>query len=155
MWPDTPVLYSVDYGYAEAFQQFGRDPREYLIAIKRFTTSESGQVTGVWTIQTSKSKDEDGQVIFEEIEGSDRYFPVDQVWIAIGFSGVEEDVLQRLAVTSERGKIKTTRYATNRAGVFAAGDARRGQSLIVWAIREGREVAEAVGLYLKTMRRTG
>ncbi len=81
MWPDTPSLYSIDYGYAEAFQQFGRDPREYLIAIKRFTTSESGQVTGVWTIQTTKTKNESGAVIFEEIEGSDRYFPVDQVWI--------------------------------------------------------------------------
>lgn len=155
MWPDTPSLYSIDYGYAEAFQQFGRDPREYLIAIKRFTTSESGQVTGVWTIQTTKTKNESGAVIFEEIEGSDRYFPVDQVWIAIGFSGVEENVLEHLAVASERGKIKTTRYATNRPGVFAAGDARRGQSLIVWAIREGREVAEAVGHYLKAMQQTG
>jgi glutamate synthase (NADPH/NADH) small chain len=126
-----------------------------LIAIKRFTTSESGQVTGVWTIQTTKTKNESGAVIFEEIEGSDRYFPVDQVWIANGFSGVEDRILEHLAVASERGKIKRIRYATNRSGVFAAGDARRGQSLNVWAIREGREVAEAVAQYLRTMQQTG
>ncbi|VWX37500.1 glutamate synthase subunit beta [Exiguobacterium oxidotolerans] len=155
MWPDTPNLFTLDYGYAEAFDQFGRDPREYLIAITRYTTSDSGCLTGVWTIHNEKVKQADGTVEFQAIEGTEKYYPVDLMLIAIGFSGVEQTVLNQLIVESERGKIKTKGYATNRKGVFAAGDARRGQSLIVWAIREGREVAEAVEQHLSLMTRTG
>ncbi|OAN15224.1 glutamate synthase subunit beta [Exiguobacterium undae] len=155
MWPDTPNLYTLDYGYEEALAQFGRDPREYLIAIERYTTSETGQLTGVWTVHNEKIRHPDGRIEFQAIPGTEKYFPVDTMLIAIGFSGVEQDVLRHLAVETHNGKIKTTSYATNQEGVFAAGDARRGQSLIVWAIREGREVAEAVEHHLRALQQTG
>ncbi|AFS70688.1 glutamate synthase subunit beta [Exiguobacterium antarcticum] len=155
MWPDTPNLYTLDYGYEEALVQFGRDPREYLIAIDRYTTGDAGQLTGVWTIHNEKIRHPDGRIEFRAISGTEKYFPVDTMLIAIGFSGVEQDVLGHLAVDSENGKIKAAAYATNRPGVFAAGDARRGQSLIVWAIREGREVAEVVEHHLLTLKKTG
>ncbi|HCN57915.1 MAG TPA: glutamate synthase [Exiguobacterium sp.] len=151
MWPDTPNLFTLDYGYEEAHVQFGRDPREYLIAIERYTTDEAGRLTGVWTVYNDKIRHADGRVEFQKLPGTEKYYPVDTMLIAIGFSGVEQDVLRHLPVATQNGKIKTLAYATNRPGVFAAGDARRGQSLIVWAIREGREVAEKVEQHLLTV----
>ncbi|WP_114570913.1 glutamate synthase subunit beta [Exiguobacterium flavidum] len=144
MWPDTPNVFTLDYGYEEAMHQFGKDPREYLIQVERYATSDDGRLNGVWTVRNEKVRNSDGSVTFSRVDGTEQFFPADLIYVAIGFSGVEQEQVSIHQVEGKAGKIATTSYETSIPGVFAAGDARRGQSLVVWAIREGREVAKAV-----------
>lgn len=150
-WPEYPNTYTLDYAYAEAKAQYGKDPREYLIMTTKFVKDENGKLKELHTVRMEKTYNEDGSYNMEEIPGSEEVWPVDLVFIAIGFNGSETGIMSQFGVNktdwdtvdAEYGK-----YTTNVDGVYAAGDMRRGQSLIVWAINEGREAAREVDKYL-------
>lgn len=150
LWPAYPDVYTLDYAYEEATMQFGKDPREYSIQTNKIVADENGHVKELHTIQMEKIKQENGSYIFKEIPGTEKVWPAQCVLIAIGFEGTEQPLLTQFGVHTVNQKIdaKYGSYRTNVEGVFAAGDARRGQSLIVWAINEGREAAREVELYL-------
>lgn len=150
LWPSYPNVFTMDYAYKEAEAKFGEDPRQYSIQTKKIVADENGNLKELHTIQMEKLKDENGRFYFKEIPGTEKVWPAQFVFIAIGFEGTEMPLLNQFGVESVNQKIKATKgdYKTNVEGVFAAGDARRGQSLIVWAINEGREVASEVHKYL-------
>lgn len=111
---------------------------------------EQGNLKELHTVQMEKVKGENGQYIFTEIPGTEKVWPAQLVFIAIGFEGPEHPVLSAFGVETKNLRVDAAygNYKTNVEGVFAAGDARRGQSLIVWAIHEGREVAKQVDSHL-------
>ncbi|WP_028390827.1 glutamate synthase small subunit [Bacillus cihuensis] len=150
MWPAYPNVFTLEYAYEEAEAKFGVDPREYSIQTKKIVADEKGNVKELHTIQMKKSKDNNGNYFYKEIPGSEKIWPAQLVFIAIGFEGTEEPLLTQFGVEITNQKINAAYgdYKTNIDGIFAAGDARRGQSLIVWAINEGREVAREVDCYL-------
>ncbi|MFE4143435.1 glutamate synthase small subunit [Peribacillus sp. YIM B13472] len=150
MWPAYPNIFSLDYAYEEAEAKFGADPRQYSIQTKKIVADENGNVKELHTISMEKVKGEDGMYIFREVPGTEKVWPAQFVFIAIGFEGTEMPLLTQFGVETVNQKIDAVygEYKTNVEGVFAAGDARRGQSLIVWAINEGREVAREVDRYL-------
>lgn len=149
-WPEYPNLFTVEYAHKEATAEFGKDPRNYSIQTKRFISDENGDLKEVHTIGMEKVQDENGMFVFHEIPGTEKVWPAQLVFIAIGFEGPEPELLQQVGVNTSNRNIeaKYGDFATNVENVFAAGDARRGQSLIVWAINEGREVARKVDHYL-------
>lgn len=150
-WPQYPQVFSLDYAYAEAATQAGKDPREYCILTKKFVGDEVGHVKELHTVQMEKVIGKDGRVVFHEIPGTEKVWPAQLVFIAAGFSGPEQEVIQSFDLhQDERGRVEASfgTYTTNVDGVFAAGDVRRGQSLIVWAINEGRGVARECDRYL-------
>ncbi|KKB36660.1 glutamate synthase subunit beta [Bacillus thermotolerans] len=150
-WPEYPHTFTLDYAYSEAAARFGRDPREYSILTKKFVKDDAGNVKELHTVQVEKVKNENGQLVTREIPGTEKIWPAQLVLVAIGFSGPEEEVIQAFDVEQDgRSCIHTpeNRYTTTIDGVFAAGDVRRGQSLIVWAIQEGRGAAQECNHYL-------
>lgn len=150
-WPQWPKTYKMDYGQEEAAELFGTDPRRYLVTAKRFLGNEEGRVKAVEIVSVRWEKNEKGQFIPKEIPGSEEILPADLVLLAMGFLGPEDRLLQALGIERDaRSNVKAEygKYATNIPGVFAAGDMRRGQSLVVWAIQEGREAARAADEYL-------
>lgn len=150
-WPQWPVIHRVEYGQKEAAAVFGKDPRAYAVMTKKFVGDENGHVKEIHTINVETTTDENGQRIRKEIPGTEKVWPAQLVLLAIGFSGPEQDFLQNMNVeTDEYSNVKAEygKYQTNIEGVFAAGDMRRGQSLIVWAINEGREAARECDRYL-------
>jgi glutamate synthase (NADPH) small chain len=149
-WPQWPRIFRVDYGQEEAAALFGRDPRDFGVLTKRFAGDASGRVQELHTVQVEWIR-ENGRPVPREAPGTERVFPVDLVLLAMGFLGPEGDLLDRLGVEKDErsnARAELGRYTTSAPGVFAAGDARRGQSLIVWAIREGREAARECDRYL-------
>ncbi|MFV8827737.1 glutamate synthase small subunit [Alkalihalobacterium sp. APHAB7] len=150
MWPAYPNVFTLEYAYEEAAAKFGTDPRQYSIQTKKIVADANGNVKELHTIHMEKLKDENGNFYFEEIPGTEKVWPAQHVFIAIGFEGTEQPLLSQFGVETKNNIIDAAYgdYKTNVDGVFAAGDARRGQSLIVWAINEGREVATAVDEYL-------
>lgn len=150
LWPAYPNVFTLDYAYEEADAKFGGDPRQYSIQTKKIVSDENGVVKELHTIQMEKYKGEDGRFYFKEIPGSEKVWPAQYVFIAIGFEGTELPLLSQFGLETSNNKVKAAYgdYQTNVEGVFAAGDARRGQSLIVWAINEGREVAREVDRFL-------
>ncbi|KGM44593.1 glutamate synthase small subunit [Neobacillus niacini] len=150
LWPAYPNVFTMDYAYKEAEAKFGQDPREYSIQTKKIVADENGNLKELHTIQMEKLKDEGGRYYFKEIPGTEKVWPAQFVFIAIGFEGTEQPLLSQFGVKAVNQKVaaKYGEFKTNVEGVFAAGDARRGQSLIVWAINEGREVAQEVHKYL-------
>ncbi|MED4226661.1 glutamate synthase subunit beta [Neobacillus cucumis] len=150
-WPQWPVIHRVEYGQKEAAATFGEDPRAYAVMTKKFVGDEFGNVKEIHTINVETTTDENGQRIRKEIPGTEKIWPAQLVLLAIGFSGPEQDLLQKMNVeTDNRSNVKAEygKYKTNIEGVFAAGDIRRGQSLIVWAINEGRGAARECDRYL-------
>lgn len=154
-WPLWPVVHKVDSGQEEAKALFGRDSREFAVSAAEFVGDGEGRVTGVRSVGVTIEKDASGKRTETAIADSERSWPAQLVLLAIGFTGPENGLLQQMGVkTDARTNIATSReagqgrYGTNVPGVFAAGDARRGASLIVWAIREGREAAEQCHRYL-------
>lgn len=150
-WPQWPVIHRVEYGQKEAAATFGEDPRAYAVMTKRFVGDENGYVKEIHTINVEITTDENGQRIRKEIPGTEKIWPAQLVLLAIGFSGPEQDLLKKMNVeTDNRSNVKAEygKYKTNIEGVFAAGDMRRGQSLIVWAINEGRGAARECDRYL-------
>ena len=132
-WPEWPKVYKLDYGQEEAAVKFGADPRLYLTTAKKFEGDEQGRVKAVHTVQIDWQKNEKGQFVPKEVPGSEKVLPAQLVLLAMGFLGPEQSLLEQLAVERDaRSNVKAEyeKYATNVRGVFAAGDARRGQSLV-------------------------
>jgi glutamate synthase (NADPH/NADH) small chain len=150
-WPEWPKVYKMDYGQEEAAAKFGDDPRSYLTTVKRFNADAEGAVKEVVTVQIAWQKNEKGQFVPVEVPGTEKSHPAQLVLLAMGFLGPEQMLLKDLAVeTDTRSNVKAEhgKFATSLEGVFAAGDCRRGQSLIVWAINEGRGAARECDRYL-------
>ncbi|UTE79361.1 glutamate synthase subunit beta [Rossellomorea sp. KS-H15a] len=150
-WPQYPVIHRVEYGQKEAAEVLGDDPRAYAVMTKKFVGDEHGHIKEVHTVNVKLRYDEKGNKIRDEIPGTEKIWPADLVLLAIGFSGPEQDLIKELEVeTNSNSTVKAEygNYMTNVDGVFAAGDMRRGQSLIVWAINEGREAARECDRYL-------
>ncbi|MGB0845991.1 MAG: glutamate synthase subunit beta [Thiolinea sp.] len=150
-WPEWPMVYKVDYGQEEAAAVFGDDPREYLISTKRFVGDENGNLQEIHTVRVRWEKDADGRMNLVEEENSEQVIPAQLVLLAMGFTGPEKTMIKQLGLdTDPRGNVlaEYEQYTTNIEGVFAAGDMRRGQSLVVWAINEGRGAARECDRYL-------
>jgi glutamate synthase (NADPH/NADH) small chain len=150
-WPEWPKVYKMDYGQEEAAAKFGKDPRAYLTTIKKFISNAEGKLQSVVTVEIGWEKNANGQFVPKERAGSEKTLPAQLVLLAMGFTGPEEPLLLQLGIERDtRSNIKAEheRYTTNVKGVFAAGDCRRGQSLIVWAINEGRGAARECDRYL-------
>jgi glutamate synthase (NADPH) small chain len=150
-WPEWPKVYKMDYGQEEAAARFGEDPRGYLTTTTKFEGDENGQVKAVHTVQVQWARNEKGQFIPVPIPGTEKILPAQLVLLAMGFLGPEQVLLDALGVERDpRSNVKADygTYTTSIPGVFAAGDCRRGQSLVVWAFNEGRGAARACDLYL-------
>ncbi|HWY85203.1 MAG TPA: glutamate synthase small subunit [Gemmataceae bacterium] len=149
-WPQWPKVYKLDYGQEEAAAKFGDDPRRYLINTKKFVGDDRGHVKELHTVRVEWVKD-NGRFTPREIPGSDAILPAQLVLLAMGFLGPENQLLDKLGVDKDprsNAKADYGKYATNLPGIFAAGDMRRGQSLVVWAINEGRGAARECDRYL-------
>jgi glutamate synthase (NADPH) small chain len=149
-WPQWPKTFKVDYGQAEAAALWGKDPREFEVLTKRFVDDGQGNVKALEVVQVEWTKGPDGRFGPKEIPGTGRTIPADLVLLALGFTGPEKPMLQQLGVKlDDRGNVWTDdNKMTSVPGVFAAGDMSRGQSLVVWAIREGRQASVSVDRYL-------
>jgi glutamate synthase (NADPH/NADH) small chain len=144
-------VYRLDYGQEEAAARFGEDPRVYLTTAKRFVGDEHGWVKEVHTVQIKWERNDKGQFVPNEVPGTEQVRSVQLVLLAMGFLGPEQPLLEALAVERDsRSNVKADfeKYHTNIKGVFAAGDCRRGQSLVVWAFNEGRGAARECDRYL-------
>lgn len=150
-WPQWPYIYRVDYGHTEVTQHYGKDPREYCVLSKEFVGDGSGRVTGIRTERVEWNTGPNNNFVMKHLEDTEQVFKADLVLLAMGFIKPEERALGVEIEKDTRGTIKTPpgSYATNVDGIFAAGDCRRGQSLIVWGINEGRQAAREVDLYLE------
>lgn len=133
-WPQWPRIYRVDYGHTEVKQHMGKDPREFCIMSEDFVDDGTGKVKGINTVRVDWTKDANGRWEMKKIEGSQQFFPADLVLLSMGFLGPEARVLGDDIEKDARKNVKTPqgKYSTNIEGIFAAGDCRRGQSLIVW-----------------------
>lgn len=150
-WPEWPKVYRLDYGQEEAAAKFGADPRVYLTTAKKFEGDEHGQVKAVHTVEIKWEKDEQGRFVPKEVPGTEQVRPAQLVLLAMGFLGPEQPLLEALGVERDpRTNVKADygKFSTSIKGVFAAGDARRGQSLVVWAFNEGRAAARECDRYL-------
>jgi glutamate synthase (NADPH/NADH) small chain len=150
-WPEWPKVSRMDYGQEEAAARFGSDPRVYQTTVKKFTGEPRGNVQELQTVQVKWEKNPAGQFVPVEQPGTERTLPAQLVLIAMGFLGPEQSLLKDLGTEVDaRSNIKAEhgKYATSIKGVFAAGDCRRGQSLVVWAINEGRGAARECDRYL-------
>ncbi|KAL5989333.1 glutamate synthase [NADH] [Asimina triloba] len=151
-WPQWPRIFRVDYGHQEAVAKFGKDPRSYEVLTKRFVGDENGAVKGLEVVHVQWAKDASGKFQFQEVEGSNEIIEADLVLLAMGFLGPESAVADQLGVERDNRsnfKAEYGKFSTNVEGVFAAGDCRRGQSLVVWAISEGRQAAAQVDRFLR------
>jgi len=150
-WPEWPKTLKVDYGQEEAAARQGADPRVYLTTVKKFNADATGRVESLVTVEVKWEKNDKGQFIPVEQPGTEKTRPAQLVLLAMGFLGPEQTLLKTLALdTDPRGNIKADHnvHTTNLPGVFAAGDCRRGQSLVVWAINEGRAAARECDRHL-------
>ena len=149
-WPQWPRIYRTDYGHQEVAAKFGADPRTYCVMSKEFVGDENGRVAGIRTVQVEWNKI-DGQWKLKELVGTDKFWEADLVLLAMGFKGPEQYATELLGLEYDpRSNYKAThgKYVTSVPKVFAAGDCRRGQSLVVWAINEGRGAARAIDEFL-------
>ena len=150
-WPEWPKVYKMDYGQEEAAAVQGQDPRSYLVQTKRFIKDDAGNVSGLEICEIEWAKDDQGRFVPKEKEGSARVIPAQLVLLAMGFLGPEQEIVKQFALeTDARSNVKADhgKFTTNIEGVFAAGDMRRGQSLVVWAINEGRGAAREADRFL-------
>ncbi|MCH5299957.1 MAG: glutamate synthase subunit beta [Ruminococcus sp.] len=151
-WPEWPRVCKTDYGQEEAIAKFGSDPRLYQTTVKEFVKDEEGNLKGVKTVNLKFVYDKKaGRNVMQEIKGSEEYLDAELVLIAAGFLGPNKYIADAFGVAiNERSNIATEagKYNTNVEKVFTAGDMHRGQSLVVWAIREGRDAAADVDEYL-------
>lgn len=147
-WPEWPKICKTDYGQEEAIALYGHDPRIYEATVKEFIKDKSGNLKAVKIVKLNWVKDDtSGRMKMEEIAGSEQVLDADIVLIAAGFLGTQSYIAEAFGVElNERTNVKTDagRYQTSVDNVFVTGDMHRGQSLVVWAIREGREAARAV-----------
>jgi NAD(P)H-dependent glutamate synthase small subunit len=149
-WPQWPRVYRLDYSHEECKEKFREDPRVFSVLSKEFVGVGAGRVAGIKTVRIDWSHPS-ANAPFREIPGTERVWKADLVLLSLGFLGPEQTAAEMLGVACDpRSNYQAVhgRYATNVAGVFAAGDCRRGQSLVVWAINEGRGAARAIDEYL-------
>jgi NAD(P)H-dependent glutamate synthase small subunit len=149
-WPQWPLILRSDYAHTEAQHRFGDDPRTYNLLSKAFTCDDHGRVSGIRTVTVDWDKPSDNAP-FSEVVGSERTWPCDLVFLSMGFTGPEVTLAEELDLERDARSnflALPPRYQCQESSVFAAGDCRRGQSLVVWAIQEGRAVARSVGVYL-------
>ena len=152
-WPEWPLIFRTDYGHEEAAEKFGDDPRKFAVLSKEFIDDGAGNVSGLRTVQV-EWKHQGGEWKMSEIPDSEEVLETDLVLLAMGFLGPESYLADSLQLERDgRSNYLASHgeFQTSVPGVFAAGDCRRGQSLVVWAINEGRGVARAVDEYLQGM----
>ena len=145
-WPEWPKIFKTDYGQEEAMALYGKDPRHFCLTTKKIDCDDSGGVKALHTVDVDWTGGS-----MKEIPGTEKVWPAQLVLIAMGFLGPEDNVIRELSLTRDkRSNIEAAEadYKTTIDSVFAAGDARRGQSLVVWAIKEGRDAALACDQYL-------
>jgi glutamate synthase (NADPH) small chain len=150
-WPELPKVYKLDYGQEEAAAKFGSDPRVYLTTATKFESDDNGQVKAVHTVEVKWERNDKGQFIPKHVPGTEKVLPTRLVLLAMGFLGPEQPLLEALGVerdTRTNVKADFNKYGTNLKNVFACGDCRRGQSLVVWAFNEGRGAARECDRYL-------
>jgi glutamate synthase (NADPH) small chain len=150
-WPEWPKVYKLDYGQEEAKARFGSDPRIYLTTGEKFVGNSNGRVKELHVYDVEWAKNEQGAFIPKRVVGSEKILRADLVLLAMGFVGPEETVLAQLGIERDprsNAKAEYGEFSTNVPGVFAAGDCRRGQSLVVWAINEGRGAARECDRFL-------
>ena len=150
-WPEWPKTYKLDYGQEEAKARFGDDPRVYLTTATKFEDDGQGNVKAVHLVNIEWGKNEKGQFIPKNVPGTERIVPAQVVLLAMGFLGPEQPLLEALGVERDpRSNVKADhgKFQTSLPNVFAAGDCRRGQSLVVWAFNEGRGAARECDRYL-------
>ncbi|MGO8931330.1 MAG: glutamate synthase subunit beta [Limisphaerales bacterium] len=150
-WPEWPKVYRLDYGQEEAAAKFGADPRVYLTTAQKFIGDDKGWVKEVHAIQVQWERNDKGQFVPNEVAGTEQVRPAQLVLLAMGFLGPEQPLLDDLGLHRDsRSNVKAEfeKYSTNLEGIFAAGDCRRGQSLVVWAFNEGRGAARECDRYL-------
>lgn len=145
-WPEWPRVLKTDYGQEESIAVFGQDPRIYQTTVQEFIGNEKGQLCKICTVELEAKKNEKtGRMDMVPVPGSEKEIPADLVLIAAGFTGAQDEILEAFQVEkTARGTVADQDYQTSVPRVFTAGDMRRGQSLVVWAIHEGREAARAV-----------
>lgn len=144
-WPLAMPVFKMDYAHKEYQARFGKEPRAYGVQTMRYDVDYLGNIKGVYTQILEET--ENGMMV---VDGTERHWPADLVLLSIGFIGTDNTVPHAFDIKTQRNKIvaNEVNYQTNHPHIFAAGDARRGQSLVVWAIKEGRGVAQAVDQYL-------
>lgn len=150
-WPEWKRTSKTDYGQEEARDIFGNDPRRYSTSVKEFLYDSSLNIEAAILVKVKLEKDNLGNLIFTEIKGSEEIIKVDIVLIAMGFLGTEETIFNSFKVEMDkRNNIKAgyDDFKTNRDKIFTCGDARRGQSLVVWAMNEGLNAAKSINEYL-------
>jgi len=150
-WPQWPKIFRVDYGQEEAAAIFGSEPRQFQVQTRRFVGDDKGHVSAIEVVEVRFVRGPSGPPKMEEVPGSTRVLPADLVLLAMGFLGPQKSgLLTELGVKLDgRGNVATdSTRQTNVPGIFAAGDMARGQSLVVWAIAEGREAAIGIDRYL-------
>lgn len=150
-WPEWPKIFRLDYGQEEAQARFGADPRVYLIQTEKFVGDENGHVKELHTVEVEWTRNDNGAFVPKNLPGTEKVWPADLVLLAMGFLGPEDPILEELQVERDgRSNVNAAygKYTTNLEGVFAAGDVRRGQSLVVWALHEGRSAARECDRYL-------
>jgi glutamate synthase (NADPH/NADH) small chain len=150
-WPEWPKVYKLDYGQEEAAAKYGADPRVYLTTVKKFVGDAAGQLQELVTVQVKWERNDKGQFVPVEVPGTEQVRPAQLALLAMGFLGPEQALLKDLGVEPDgRSNVRAEHgsFVTNLKGVFAAGDCRRGQSLVVWAINEGRGAARECDRWL-------
>ncbi len=150
-WPEWPKTYKLDYGQEEAAAKFGADPRVYLTTATKFEGDASGHVKAVHTVQVEWTKNDKDQFVPKNVPGTEKVLPAQLVLLAMGFLGPEQPLLDSLGIERDarsNAKAEFEKYTTNIPKVFAAGDCRRGQSLVVWAFNEGRGAARECDRFL-------
>ncbi|WP_288221269.1 glutamate synthase subunit beta [uncultured Clostridium sp.] len=150
-WPEWKKTFKIDYGQEEAIELFDKDPRRYCTSVKEFLYDNSNNVVGAKLIKVNWYNDDFGNLKCREIEDSEEVIDVDIVLLAMGFLGTEDYIASFFGVNLDnRNNIKASYddFKTNKEKIFACGDARRGQSLVVWAIREGLDAAKSINEYL-------
>jgi glutamate synthase (NADPH) small chain len=150
-WPEWPKVYKLDYGQEEAVALYHDDPREYAILTKQIVGDNEGRVQEVHTVQVEWVAGPGGRMTPREIPGFEKVWGAQLVLLAMGFLGPEDQLLEQMYIErDERSNVRAEfgQFATSIPGVFSAGDMRRGQSLVVWAIHEGRGAAREIDRYL-------
>jgi len=150
-WPQWPLIWRSEYGHEEARAQFGNDPRQFSVLTKEFVDDGKGAVSALRVVAVEWTKNS-GDLKMTEVEGSERLLKADLVLLAMGFLGPESYLADALEIQRDERSNYLARHGkfeTNVPGVFAAGDCRRGQSLVVWGINEGRGAARAIDEYLQ------
>jgi len=150
-WPEWPKVLKVDYGQEESAAKFGADPRVYLTTATKFEGDAHGHVQAVHTVQVEWAKNDKGQFVPKNVPGTEKVLPAQLILLAMGFLGPEQPLLESLGIERDarsNAKADFEKYTTNLKGVFACGDCRRGQSLVVWAFNEGRGAARECDRFL-------